>query len=342
MRLLLPVLCVSLLFSGLCAQQTPKEVFDTLAASQKEVGRDRAKADAFQATAKEALKTHSALLADGDGIYYRGRIELMTRDQKAATESFKAYLGKQPDSDLSHEARLTLAQLTSREDNAGARKLVAAVKADKLSDASKKSLEQIQGQFKADDTRNGLTGKEPPAIAALKVLNGKDDWSLAGCKGKVVVVDFWATWCGPCRGIIPDLVKMQEKHAAEGLQVVGATRYYGYGMDFSADSELPHGGKSVGGREADKKLSEADELKVNENFIAAFKLNYPVVFGNETIAKEGYGVMGIPTCFVIGRDGKVVGHVVGGGPDNHAKLEKMIADALANGAVEAAAKKAGN
>ena len=111
---------------------------------------------------------------------------------------------------------------------------------------------------------------------------------------------------------------------------------------FDESSELPHGGKSVGGREADEKLSEAAEIEVNENFVKAFKLNYPVVFGDETIGKTGYGVTGIPTCFVIGRDGKVVGHVVGGGPENHAKLESMIAGALATGAAEASAKKAGN
>lgn len=347
MRLLLPVLSVSLLLGSLCAQQSAKEVFDNLSTAQKELSAggerpDKAKVDEFQKSVKDAITTHSALLADGDGVYYRGRLELMTRDPKAATESFKSYLGKQPDSDLSHEARVMVAQLTAREDNEGARKLIAAVKADKLSEPSKKTLDALQGQFKADDTRNGLTGKEPPAIAALKVLNGKADWSLAGSKGNVVVVDFWATWCPPCRDIIPGLVQLQEKHSAEGLQVVGVTRYYGNGMDFAADSKLPHGGKPVGGREADKKLSEADELKVNENFIAAFKLNYPVVFGNETIAKDGYGVMGIPTCFVIGRDGKVVGHVVGGGKESHDKLEKMIADALGKGAVDAASKKAGN
>jgi thiol-disulfide isomerase/thioredoxin len=341
----LPILALSFLLSGLSAQETAKDVFDKLTTAQKELAPqgqrpDRAKLDEFQKSVKDALVANEKLLAEGDGVYYRARLEMMARDQKAATESMKAYLKANPDTDLSHEARLTVAMMTQRDKDSNARELVAAIKADKLSEQSKKTLESLQSSFKADDTRNGLTGKEAPAIAALKVLNGPADWSLAGAKGKVVVIDFWATWCGPCRGIIPDLVKLQEQHAAEGLQVVGATRYYGYGMDFTADSKLPHGGKSVGDpRDPAKKLSEGDEIKVNENFVSAFKLNYPVVFGNESIAKEGYGVMGIPTCFVIGRDGKVVGHIVGGGPENHAKLEKMITDALGTGAAEAAHKK---
>lgn len=64
---------------------------------------------------------------------------------------------------------------------------------------------------------------------------------------------------------------------------------------------------------------------MNENFVKAFK----VVFTGEEVAGAAFGVTGIPTCFVVGRDGKVVGHVVGGGDDNHKKLVSMIEQALA-------------
>ncbi|HEX5050439.1 MAG TPA: TlpA disulfide reductase family protein [Planctomycetota bacterium] len=341
----IPILALTLLLSGLSAQETAKGIFDKLTAAQKELvpqGQrpDRAKLDAFQQTVKDTLAANTAVLGEGEGVYYRARLELMARDMEAATASFKSYVVKQPDADLAHEARLMVAQLTQGEDKAGAREMIAAIKADKLSEPSKKSLEAMQKSFKAEDTRTALTGQDAPSIPAEKVLNGAADWSLAGSKGKVVVVDFWATWCPPCRGIIPDLVKMQEKHAAEGLQIVGVTRYYGSGMDFTEGDQLPHGGKSVGGRKGSgKEMAQEEEIKVNENFIKAFKLNYPVVFTGENVAGDSFGVTGIPTCYVIGRDGKIVGHIVGGGEANHAKLESMIASALGTGAAEASGHK---
>lgn len=344
---LLTALSLTFLLAGLSAQETAKEVFDKLATAQKELAAggarpDKAKVDAFQQSVKDALAANAKLLAEGDGLYYRGRLQMMARDNKAAVASLQAYLDAKPTSDLVHEARVVAAQMSMNSKDGNARELLAAVKADKLSEASRKALEGMQAQFKAEDTRNGITGKPVPAFAAIKTLNAPADFALDKCQGKVVVMDFWATWCPPCRQIIPDLVKLQEQHGAAGLQVVGVTRYYGYGMDFDESSKLPHGGKSVGSREKDKAIGHDEEVKVNENFVKAFKLNYPVVFSEAEVGKETFGITGIPTVFVVGRDGKVVGHIVGGGEENHAKLEKMIAEALGNKATDASARKNGD
>jgi len=326
------LLTISLLLAGLPAQESAKDLVDRLTTAQKEMTAagarpDRAKIDAFQQSVKDAIAANAKLLGEGEGLYWRGRLQQMSRDLKGASDSFQGYLATKPTSDLAHEARV--AAVNGMQDKKLARELLAAVKADKLSEATKKQFEQMQTQRKAEDTRAGLDGKDAPTIAAVKVLNGNADWSLAGHKGKVVVVDFWATWCPPCRAIIPELVKLQAEHGAAGLQVVGVTKYYGSGMDFAADSELPHGGKAVGGRKGSgKEMPQEEEIKVNENFIKAFQLNYPVVLTGETVGSESYGVTGIPTCFVIGRDGKVVGHVVGGGKPNHDKLVAMIQQAL--------------
>ena len=185
----------------------------------------------------------------------------------------------------------------------------------------------------------GSTAPAAPIELSVQTLDGKT-FNLAEHRGQWVVVNFWATWCGPCRAIIPDLVKLQEKHKSDGLQVVGVTRFYGYGSDFDEKSALPNGGKSVGSpTDPAKKLSETDEVTVNEHFVKAFQLNYPVVFSEEKLGKDVYGVQGIPTVFVIGRDGKVIGHAVGSGKENHEKVVKWIEDALGTGATDASGKK---
>jgi len=172
----------------------------------------------------------------------------------------------------------------------------------------------------ADIKRDAMTGAAAPALPANLVLNGEFT-SLAALKGKVVLVDFWATWCGPCRSVIPNLVALQKKHG-DDVQVIGATRFYGYGSDFSApNAKPPHGGaKTV------RNLDRDGEIAINKTFAKVFDLNYPIAFIGKNSFTE-YGVRGIPTIFVIGRDGKVIGNVVGSG--GHDKLEKLLTKALA-------------
>lgn len=96
---------------------------------------------------------------------------------------------------------------------------------------------------------------------------------LADFRGKVVILDFWATWCPPCRQEIPGLVALQAKYGSKGLVVVGVS------MD--------------------------EETAVVVPFVKKFGINYPVVFGNALTAVMYGGVEVIPTTFIIGRDGKV-------------------------------------
>jgi thiol-disulfide isomerase/thioredoxin len=112
---------------------------------------------------------------------------------------------------------------------------------------------------------------EAPPISLTDIEGKRLD--LADYKGKVVVLDFWATWCGPCRIEIPGLIEMQDKYAKEGFSVIG--------------------------------ISFDDEAEPVVQFYKDYKMNYPVAVGNQRIGELYGGVLGLPTTFLIGRDGRI-------------------------------------
>ncbi len=114
----------------------------------------------------------------------------------------------------------------------------------------------------------------------LKDLEGKSV-KLADFKGKVVVLNFWATWCPPCRREIPDFVALQKQYADKGLVIIGVS--------------LDEGGASV-----------------VKPFAKKMGINYPVVMGDQkTIAAYG-GVQVVPTTFIIDKTGKLAAQHEGG------------------------------
>src|SRR5260221_5798731 len=114
----------------------------------------------------------------------------------------------------------------------------------------------------------------------LKDLQNRDV-SLASLKGKVVLLDFWATWCGPCKIEIPWFIEFQKKYGPAGLQVVG--------------------------------VSVDDTQAKLKPYVAQMKMNYPVLQGlDHDDMQEAYGPMfGIPVTVVISRDGKMCAKHVG-------------------------------
>lgn len=107
----------------------------------------------------------------------------------------------------------------------------------------------------------------------LKDLDGKPV-KLSDFKGKVVLLNFWATWCPPCRREIPAFVSLQKQYAAQGLVIIGVS------MD-------------QGGPAAVKP------------FIKKMEINYPVVMGDEKVAAAYGGIQVVPTTFIIDKAGKV-------------------------------------
>src|ERR1700693_1418735 len=148
------------------------------------------------------------------------------------------------------------------------------------------------------DVGGGVEGKPAPEIT-LKDLNGKDV-SLAELKGKVVFVNFWATWCEPCRVEIPWLIGFQQKYADKGLTILGV----------AMDDE----GKSVAATYVKSTQFDVDGHSMT--------MNYPIVLGNDDIAAKFGGLLGFPTTIVISRDGKVQKRFIG--LADEADLEKQI------------------
>jgi cytochrome c biogenesis protein CcmG/thiol:disulfide interchange protein DsbE len=122
----------------------------------------------------------------------------------------------------------------------------------------------------------------------FKNLDGKDA-SLGDYNGKVVLVNFWATWCDPCREEIPWLIDMQQKYGAKGFTVLGV----------AMDEE----GKSVVEPFVSKEHFEVNKQKLT--------MNYPIVIGNDDIAEKFGGLLGYPTSVLISRDGKQVKRITG-------------------------------
>jgi cytochrome c biogenesis protein CcmG/thiol:disulfide interchange protein DsbE len=129
----------------------------------------------------------------------------------------------------------------------------------------------------------------------LKDLAGKDV-KLASLKGKVVLLDFWATWCGPCKIEIPWFIEFQNKYGKSGLEVVGV-------------------------------LTEDTPAKARP-FVQQWKMNYTVLDGNERDdVDDAFGPMfGLPVTVVISRDGKVCAKHVGLGSKD--AFEKEIKSLL--------------
>jgi len=150
------------------------------------------------------------------------------------------------------------------------------------------------GSLLSDDAQGGscmVDAKPANLDFTMPGLDGQDV-SLSSFKGKVILLNFWATWCGPCKAEIPDLVELQDQYGKDGLVVVG----------YSVDDDAP------------KAQAFADQ----------FKVNYPVLLGlGREDVQDAYGpIWGIPASFIISRDGRVCQKHLGIAPK--AVFEKEI------------------
>jgi cytochrome c biogenesis protein CcmG/thiol:disulfide interchange protein DsbE len=149
-----------------------------------------------------------------------------------------------------------------------------------------------------------LMGKPAPNFM-LEDLSGKKV-SLSSYKGKAVLLNFWATWCGPCKIETPWLVELRNKYASQGFEVLGI------------DSE--GNGAKPGTPAFDKDKTEVTK------FITAQKVSYPVLMNGDTLSKPYAGLDDLPASFYVDRKGVIVAAQVG--IDSQKVIEENIKKAM--------------
>ena len=156
--------------------------------------------------------------------------------------------------------------------------LLVGKKASKTPDPANPKVADSQGGL-PPNSKDPAKGTMAPTFELKSIPDGKVV-PLTSLRGKAVMVNFWATWCGPCKLEMPWLVDLQKKYGPDGLQIVGVA------MDDTAEKDIDAFARKMG-------------------------VNYIVLQGTEKVGDAYGGVSGLPESFFLDRSGKIVDETVG-------------------------------
>ncbi|RCS52821.1 TlpA family protein disulfide reductase [Bremerella cremea] len=257
--------------------------------------------------------------------------------QRHSLEELKADVAKAPD-DIDRIKRYTLKLMTglSQSMDDDVNKIETTLKtegkfiattSEKATDSEAKLalkraeliLRSMESNVERLKSYEAVVGKPMLPIKADAWVNGKP-LTTEELKGKVVLFDFWAIWCGPCIASFPHLVELEKKYGDEGFQVIGITQYYGFNWPEGADQP---------GQTEDGKVNAKEEQTALTKLTKRYELNYPTaVLEDSDEFYQYYAVSAIPHMVLVGRDGKVQKVSAGMSESVAKKLDEKIQELL--------------
>ena len=233
----------------------------------------------------------------------------------------------QSEHDAMNESEATLALLSANKEYLAALKGKA---------ASEKVREVVAGLIDATIPRVERQAREalrvrrewvgrdaPPPLAGVQAWVNGGPLAPANLRGRVVLLEFWAVWCGPCIRLFPDLARLHHKYADRGLMVIGVTGYHNYVWDDKTDGPVQSPAGDVPSEREERMLAK---------FVSRHKLPYRTAVEKGRTLSDAYGVQQIPRTVLIDRRGKV--RLIHFGAGRADAIDEMIGKLLAEGPAE--------
>jgi len=186
-------------------------------------------------------------------------------------------------------------------------------KGDQASEISLSAWKRILADITRAREMTVIVGKSAPELTFIEWLNSETEFQWKDLRGKIILLDFWATWCGPCIKGFPHLRALQEEFGSDRFTVIGVTSFQGrYNVDEISENDI----------------SQERELQLTSKFIETKGITWPVAFTQESVFNKQYGISGIPALALLDGEGKVVIFKEGMSETTAEELRDMIATML--------------